>query len=154
LAIRRGQPDEALAVADEIAHSPAAPPAEALESELIAAEALLAANRADEASQRLKHVESRLDPRTTPGAWGEFLRIRGSLQAHEGHTTEAYHDIAQSGSVFELVGERYQAATSQLALGRLAVAAGARSIAERHFQQAATVFESLGATRALEETHE
>lgn len=151
LAIRQGKPDEALAVADEIARSSAAPPAEALESELIAAEALLAAARVDEAQQRLRLVESRLDPRSTPGAWGEFLRLRGSLHVRRGRTTEAYHDIAQSSSVFELVGERYQAATSQLALGRLASTAGARSTAERHFQQAAGVFESLGATRDLDE---
>lgn len=154
LAIRQGKPDEALAVADEISRSSAAPPAEALESELIASEALLAAGRVDEAAQRLRHVESRLDPRTTPGAWGELLRLRGRLHVHRGRTTEAYHDIAQSSSVFELVGERYQAATSQLALGRLAATAGARSTAERHFQQAAAVFESLGATRDLDETRE
>ncbi|MFN2446398.1 MAG: tetratricopeptide repeat protein, partial [Vicinamibacterales bacterium] len=152
LAIRRSNPNEALAIADEIARSNAAPPAEALEAELIAAEALLSAERVDEADQRLRLVESRLDPRTTPGAWGAFLRLRGSLHAREGRPTEAYHDIAQSASVFELVGERYQAATSQLALGRLASTAGARSTAERHFQHAASVFASLGASRDLDET--
>ena len=77
LAIRRGAPEAALAVADEIARSPAAPPAEALQGELIAFEALLVANRLDEAEHRLGQVESRLDPRSTPGAWGEFLRQRG-----------------------------------------------------------------------------
>ena len=150
LAIRRGTPDAALAVADEIARSPAAPPAEALQGELIAIEALLAADRLDEAEHRLGQVESRLDPRSTPGAWGEFLRLRGELRARQSRTTEAYHDIAQSSSVFELVGERYQAAVSQLALGRLAARAGARSTADRHFQQAAQVFQALGAVRDLE----
>lgn len=152
LAIRRGQPDQAFALADEIARDAAAPPAEALESELIAVEALMTADRIDEAERRLKEVESRLDPRTTPGAWGEFLRLRGRLHARRGRTTEAYHEIAQSASVFELVGERYQAATSQFALGQLASTAGARSTAERHFQHAVAVFESLGASRDLEET--
>jgi DNA-binding NtrC family response regulator/tetratricopeptide (TPR) repeat protein len=151
LAIRRGTPDEALAVADEIARSPAAPPAEALQGELIAIEALLAAARLDEAEHRLGQAESRLDPRSTPGAWGEFLRLRGELRSRQSRTTEAYHDIAQSSSVFELVGERYQAAVSQLALGRLAARAGARSTADRHFQQAAQVFQSLGALRDLDE---
>ncbi|MGE0042554.1 MAG: sigma 54-interacting transcriptional regulator [Vicinamibacterales bacterium] len=151
LATRRGLPDEAIAIADEIARSPAAPPAEALEAELIAAEALLAAGRVDEAEHRLGQVESRLDPRLTPGAWGEFLRLRGTLRAGQNRTTEAYHDIAQSSSVFELVGERYQAAVSQLALGRMASRAGARSTANRHFQYAAQVFKSLGAHRDLEE---
>ncbi len=151
LATRRGQPDEALAIADEIAKSTSAPPAEAIEAELIAAEALLSASRVDDAEHRLTQVESRLDPRTTPGAWGEFLRLRGDLRARQTRTTDAYHDIAQSSSVFELVGERYQAAVSQMALARLAAKAGARSTADRHFQYAAQVFQALGATRDLEE---
>jgi hydrogenase-4 transcriptional activator len=151
LAIRRGDPEAALAVANEIARSPAAPPEEALQGELIGIEALLVAGRLDEAEQRLMLVDSRLDPRAAPGAWGEFLRLRGDLRARQGRTTEAYHDIAQSSSVFELVGERYQGAVSQLALGRLASKAGARSTAERHYQQAAHGFESLGAQRDLEE---
>jgi DNA-binding NtrC family response regulator/tetratricopeptide (TPR) repeat protein len=151
LAIRRGTPEEALRVADEIARAPGAPPAEAREGELIAIEALLVADRIDEAERRLIQVEGHIDPRSTPGAWGEFLRLRGQLRTRQARTTEAYHDIAQSSSVFDLVGERYQAAVSQLTLGRLASRAGARSTADRHFQQAAQVFESLGATRDLDE---
>ena len=151
LATRRGRPDEALAIADEIAKSTNAPPAETIEAELIAAEALLSANRIEDAEHRLTQVESRLDPRTTPGAWGEFLRLRGELRARQTRTTEAYHDIAQSSSVFELVGERYQAAVSQLALARLAAKAGAKSTADRHYQYAAQVFQALGATRDLEQ---
>jgi len=151
LATRRGNPDAALAIADEIARSSAAPPAEVIEAELIAVEALVSASRIEEAEHRLDQVESRLDPRNMPGAWGEFLRLRGDLRSRQNRTTEAYHDIAQSSSVFELVGERYQAAVSQLALGRLAARAGARSTSDRHFQQAAQVFQSLGAQRDLEE---
>jgi DNA-binding NtrC family response regulator/tetratricopeptide (TPR) repeat protein len=151
LATRRGKPDEALAIADEIAKSTNAPPAETIEAELIAAEALLSAGRIEDAEHRLTQVESRLDPRTTPGAWGEFLRLRGDLRARQTRTTEAYHDIAQSSSVFELVGERYQAAVSQLALARLASKAGAKSTADRHYHYAAQVFHSLGATRDLEQ---
>jgi DNA-binding NtrC family response regulator/tetratricopeptide (TPR) repeat protein len=151
LATRRGHPEEALVIADEIARSPAAPPAEATEAELIATEALLASGRMDEAEHRLTQVEGRLDPRSTPGAWGEFLRLRGDLRARQGRSTEAYHDIAQSSSVFELVGERYQAAVSQLALARLAAKAGARSTSDRHYSYAAQVFQALGATRDLED---
>ncbi len=151
LATRRGRPDEALAIADEIAKSTNAPPAETIEAELIAAEALLSADRVEEADRRLAQVEPRLDPRMTPGAWGEFLRLRGDLRARQTRTTEAYHDIAQSSSVFELVGERYQAAVSQLALARLAAKAGAKSTADRHYEHAAQVFEALGATRDLEQ---
>ena len=151
LATRRGAPNDALAIADEISRSPSAPPAETIEAELIAAEALLSADRIDEAEHRLTQVESRLDPRTTPGAWGEFLRLRGDLRARQSRATEAYHDIAQSSSVFELVGERYQAAVSQLALARLAAKAGAKSTSDRHYHYAAQVFQALGATRDLEE---
>jgi DNA-binding NtrC family response regulator/tetratricopeptide (TPR) repeat protein len=151
LATRRGTPDAALTIADEIARSSSAPPAEVIEAELIAVEALLAANRIEEAEHRLDHVESRLDPRNMPGAWGEFLRLRGDLRSRQNRTTEAYHDIAQSSSVFELVGERYQSGVSQLALGRLAARGGARSTADRHFEHAAQVFRSLGAQRDLEE---
>ena len=150
LATRRGAPNDALAIADEISRSPAAPPAETIEAELIAAEALLSADRTEEAEHRLSQVESRLDPRTTPGAWGEFLRLRGDLRARQSRATEAYHDIAQSSSVFELVGERYQAAVSQLALARLAAKAGAKSTSDRHYHYAAQVFQALGATRDLE----
>ncbi len=150
LATRRGDPDEALRMADDIAQTPGAPPGEVLESHLLAAEALFFANRVDEARARLAEVEDSLTPRATPGAWGEFLRLRGLLHAREGRTTEAYHDIAQSTSVFDLVGERYQAGVSQLELGRLAARAGARSTADRHYQQAVTVFDALGATRDLQ----
>ena len=54
------------------------------------------------------------------GTWGEFLRLRGRLHAVEGRATDAYHDFGQSVSVFELLGERYQAGLSYLELGRLA----------------------------------
>src|SRR5688500_12357202 len=151
LATRRGRPEEALAIADEIAKSTNAPPAETIEAELIAAEALLSADRMEEAERRRTQVEPKLDPRTTPGAWGEFLRLRGDLRARQTRTTEAYHDIAQSSSVFELVGERYQAAVSQLKLARLAAKAGAKSTADRHYEYAAEVFQALGATRDLEQ---
>ncbi len=43
-----------------------------------------------------------------PGAWGEFLRLRGALHGSADRLSEAYHDIAQSASVFELIGEGYQ----------------------------------------------
>ncbi|MGE0359693.1 MAG: sigma 54-interacting transcriptional regulator [Vicinamibacterales bacterium] len=152
LSVRQGHPEEALAQADALVAAEGAPPAERLDAELIAAEALLQAGRTTEAAARIAAVEDRIDPRTTPGAWGEFLRLRGQLHAREQRPNEAYHDIAQSASVFDLVGERYQAAVSQFALGRLAQDAGARSIAERHFGDAREVFRALGSVRDLAET--
>jgi DNA-binding NtrC family response regulator/tetratricopeptide (TPR) repeat protein len=152
LAARRGATDEALRLANEIAASNAAPPAEAIQADLIACEALLNAGRGDDAAVRLDHVAPRIDARAMPGAWGELLRLRGALHASAGRLSEAYHDIAQSASVFELVGEGYQGALSHLALGRLASRVGARPQAEHQFKRAASLFESLGAARDLSET--
>ena len=64
------------------------------------------------------------------GTWGEFLRLRGRLHAAAGRATEAYHDFGQSVSVFDLLGEGYQAGLSYLELGRLAAAAR-RAVAGR-----------------------
>ena len=151
LAIRRGAYDEALQTADEIVRAPGIPPAEALQADLTACEALVFAGRLEEAEQRLASCEGRLDPRTTPGNWGEYLRLRGAMHDRAGRPTEAYHDFAQSANVFDLLGERYQAALSHLALGRLAARAGARSTAERYLSQATQVFRTLGAQRDLRE---
>ncbi|HKY21041.1 MAG TPA: sigma 54-interacting transcriptional regulator [Vicinamibacterales bacterium] len=152
LAARRGATEEALRLANEIAASTTAPPAEAIQADLIACEALLAAGRSGEADARLSSVAARIDKGAMRGAWGEFLRLRGALHASAGRLSEAYHDIAQSASVFELVGEGYQGALSHLALGQLASRVGARSQAEHQFKRAAALFESLGAARDLVET--
>ena len=147
LAARRGLTDQALRLANEIAEK--APPAEAIQAELIACEALLAAGRASEGEARLADIAARIDARVIPGAWGEFLRLRGTMHGAGGRLSEAYHDIAQSASVFELLGEGYQGALSHLALGHLAVRAGVRSQAEHQFKLAVSTFESLGAARDL-----
>ncbi len=111
-------------MADELAKTPGVPPAEAIQADLAACEALVAAGRIAEAEQRLDSCEGRLDPRTAPANWGEFLRIRGAFTSAPNAFSAAYHDFAQSANVFELLGERYQAALSQLALGRLAASDG------------------------------
>ena len=151
LAIRSGKFDEALQMADELARTAGVPPAEAIQADLAACEALVAAERIGEAEQRIASCEGRLDPRTAPANWGEFLRIRGAVHERSGRHSDAYHDFAQSVNVFELLGERYQAGLSQLALGRLAVTTGTRPSAERHLDHAAAVFRTLGAQRDLDE---
>lgn len=151
LALRRGEPAQALGLSAEVAGSGDAPPGYVLQADLIAVEALLTSDRVAEARERLDSVAGRLQPGAMTGTWGEFLRLRGRTHAALGLATEAYHDFGQSVSVFELLGERYQAGLSYLALGRLAATAGARSRATRYLGHATTIFESLGAAPDLAE---
>ena len=74
--------DEAVARADEIVQA-GAPPFDSLQATLIAVEALTAANRLEEAEQRLAVAADALDPQIAPAAWGEYLRLRGA-RAGEG----------------------------------------------------------------------
>ena len=149
LALRRGDAEAALTVAAEVAGSGDAPATYALQAELIAIEALLALGRTDVAQRRLEGISDRVQPGAMSGAWGEYLRLRGRLHAAGGRATEAYHDFGQSVSVFDLLGEGYQAGLSHLELGRLAAAAGARSRATRYLTDATVIFESLGAAPDL-----
>jgi hydrogenase-4 transcriptional activator len=149
LALRRGARAEALRVASDVADATGVPPPEVVQAELLAVEALLADGKVDEADRRLIKVSARLDPRTAPGSWGDYLRLRAQVHVHRDRATDAYHDLAQSVSVFDLLGERYQAAQSRLALGRLTARVGARSVAERHLRDAAAVFDAMGAPDAL-----
>jgi len=150
LALRRKEYDEAVRLSDAIV-SAGAPPFDALQATLIAAEALVDAGRHAEARQRLLSAADTLDPQTAPAAWGEYLRLRGALHTSEGRHADAYHDFAQSATLFDLLGERYQSALSQLALGELVARSGARSIAERHLARATATFDQLGAGRDLED---
>jgi len=151
LALRRGDAAGALQTATQIARSDDVPPGYALQAELIAAEALLASGRRDEADQRLQAVSSLIPAAGMSSTWGEFLRLRGRLHAQAGRATEAYHDLGQSVSVFDLLGERYQAGLSHLELGKLAAAAGARSRASRYLLDALAIFEALDARPDLDE---
>ena len=152
LALRRGQPGPAVALASDVAKALDAPVPFVLQAELIAVEALLASNLVEEAQRRLDAVAGRISPAAMSGTWGEFLRLRGRLHRAAGRSTEAYHDLGQSVSVFELLGLRHQAGLSYLELGRLAAAAGARSRAARYLTDATAIFEALGANPELAES--
>ena len=154
VALRRAQPGPAVALASDVAKSADAPPGYVLQAELIAVEALLASNLVEEAQRRLDAVSGRISPTAMSGTWGEFLRLRGRLNRTAGRSTEAYHDFGQSVSVFELLGERHQAGLSYLELGRLAVAAGARSRATPISTDAIAIFEALGAAPDLAEARQ
>src|SRR5262249_55183926 len=114
LALRRGLHDEAIARADEIIEA-GAPPSDAVQASLIAGEALIASNRLPEAQKRLAVVAEAIDPRVAPANWGEYLRLRGAIQARSGSGADAYHDFSQSAALLDLLGERYQSALSHLA---------------------------------------
>ena len=152
VALRRAQPSQALAVATEIAGAQDVPAGYAAQADLVAVEALLASARQEEAEALVIAVGLRLQPSGMSGIWGEFLRLRGRVHAQAGRSTEAYHDFGQSVSVFDLLGERYQAGLSYLELGKLAGAAGARSRATRYLTDAMTIFDSLQAEPDLSET--
>ncbi len=151
LALRRGAPEEAVRLADDTIEA-GAPPFDALQATLIAAEACTALDQLDRAEHRLAQAAAQLDPRRSPALWGEYLRLRGSVRERRHASTEAYHDYAQSASLLDLLGERYQAALSHLALGRLVARTGARSAAEAHLARAAAVFERLRAARDIGDT--
>src|SRR5476651_1523567 len=152
LALRRAALDEAVARVDEILQA-GAPPFDALQATLIAAEALIAGDRLPEAEQRLASAADVIDPRVAPAAWGEYLRLRGALHAKNSSGADAYHDFSQSAALLDLLGERYQSGLSHLALGRLVAETGARSVAERHLNKALGIFEQLGAERDVDDTH-
>jgi hydrogenase-4 transcriptional activator len=151
LAIRRGAYEEAFMMADALIAAAGVPPSEAIQADLAASEALLAAGKIDQAERRLEGCEDRLDPRGAPGNWGEFLRIRGLVHEQTNRLSLAYHDFAQSANVFELLGERYQASLSHLSLGRVAAQAGSTATADRYLSLADGVFRTLGAQRDLDE---
>ena len=151
LALRRAALDDAVARVDEILQA-GAPPFDALQATLIAAEALILGNQLPQAEQRLAAAADAVDPRIAPAAWGEFLRLRGALHAKSHGAAEAYHDFSQSAALLNLLGERYQSGLSHLALGRLVAETGARSVAERHLNKALGIFEQLGAERDLDDT--
>jgi tetratricopeptide (TPR) repeat protein len=132
VAIRRGDYRQALEMADALTAATGVPPAEAIQADLAACEALIADGRLPEAEARLRHCEGHVDPRTSPGTWGEFLRLRGAVRERSGQYSAAFHDFAQSANVFELLGERYQGALSHLALGRLSARVGPRASAQKY----------------------
>jgi len=149
-ALRRGDAARALTLCTEVLGAADAPATYALQAELTAIEALLALEKIADAQAKLEAVATRIQPGAMSDTWGEFLRLRGRLHAAGSRPTEAYHDFGQSVSVFELLGERYQAALGYLELGRLAAAAGARSRATRYLTDARKLFDGLGAAEMAE----
>jgi DNA-binding NtrC family response regulator/tetratricopeptide (TPR) repeat protein len=152
VALRRRDAGQALAIATEIARAGDAPATYAVQAELVAVEALLASGKIADAEARLLAAATTVPAAGVSSTWGEFLRLRGRVHALSARATEAYHDLGQSVSVFDLLGERYQAGLSYHELGKLAGAAGARSRAARYLNDALAIFETLDARPDLEDT--
>jgi hydrogenase-4 transcriptional activator len=151
ITVRRHAYDEALAMASELSQAPGLPEAESVQAELLACEALLATDRLEDAQRRVERCEGRLEPRDSTVGWAEFLRVRGHVNARSSRPRAAHHDLAQSARVFDLLGERYQAAVTKLAVAKLAAETGARRTARQYLEVAVPVFETLGAHRDLED---
>jgi DNA-binding NtrC family response regulator/tetratricopeptide (TPR) repeat protein len=152
LALRRGANEDALRMADEMVAASDIPPSESIQADLAGCEAMLVLGRVEDVEQRLERCETRLDARKSPASWADFLRIRAMLHERHQRPAAACHDYAQSANIFDLLGEKYQAALSQLAFGRAAASSGARIAAQRYLDLAAAVFTKLGARRDLVET--
>ncbi|MBI1873642.1 MAG: tetratricopeptide repeat protein [Acidobacteria bacterium] len=151
MALQRAQAETALQQADEITHAARVPPTDMVDAELVGCEALLALDRLQEADARLVRLGEHLDPRANPSAHGAYLRLRGRLLGQTGRVGEAYHDIAQSISLFDLIRQPYETGMSELALGQLIAAFGDRPQALRHLSAAADIFKRLGARPRVEE---
>ena len=156
LALRRGDARSALplAMANDVAAADDAPAAYAMQAELIAIEALLASRAS--AARRSERLETRRSAHSARRDERHVGRVpppaRPGSHAAAGRATEAYHDFGQSVSVFELLGERYQAGLSYLELGRLAASAGAPIARHPLPDRRQRLFESLGAAPELAET--
>ena len=130
-----------------------APPFDALQATLIAAEALIAAGRLDEAEQRLAAAADALDPRVAPATWGEYLRLRGALHAQVRQRRRrvsrlrAERDAARSARR-TLPGRRSAISRS----AAWSAETGARSVAERHLEQGARASSSSSAPSATSRT--
>ena len=150
VALERGDVDGALRLAEAIAAGADAPPSESLQADLLVADALLAVERAEDADQRLLRVSGRIDPRSTPGSWGEYLRLRARLQVLRGNSADAYHDLSQSASVFDPA-RRTVPGRAEPTRARTSRRTGRRTIRRRPppCARRAAVFESLGAERDL-----
>ncbi len=136
LALRQQLSEEAIGQADQMLVESGVPPADAIQANLVAAEALLAMGQLDAAEERVARAAARLDPRLTPGAWGEYLRTRAHTLALRQRVVGGLPRPRPERQPLDLIGERYQAALSHLSLGRLLAEAGARSSAERHLADA------------------
>ena len=144
LALRRGALDEAVSRADETSRR--RPAFDALQATLIAAEALASADRLDEAETRLATAADQLDPRTRAGHLGR-------VSAAARHSARAPR--ASIRGVPRLRAKRARCSTClasaiwpHSAISPSAVSSretGARSVAERHLDAAAAVFQQLGA---------
>ena len=129
------------------------PPADELFAQLIGIEALLGGGTAGR-SRRANRDTSAGEGRSPHDAW-RVGRVPARCAARRTQTRRAPRGLSRPGAerdVFDLLGERYQAALSHLALGRLAARAGARSLRGATLAGGAHLVRTLGAARDARDT--
>jgi hypothetical protein len=131
-------------------HAPGVPPSDAIQADLAASEALLAAGRLEEAEKRLQRARTVSIRAARPARGASSCGSAASFHEQTSRPPPRTTTSPQSANVFDLLGERYQAALSHLSMGGLSAEAGSMSAAERYLNLAEGVFKTLGAQRDLE----
>ena len=153
LALRRGALDEAVTRADEILRG-RRPAVRRAAGDADRRRGAAFGGRLTEAEQRLASAADDAGSEDGAGGVGRISAAARRARRQEREPADAYHDFAQSATLLDLLGERYQAGLSHLALGRLVAHRGARSVAERHLAEARSIFQQLGAERDLADTQD
>lgn len=119
---------------------------------LLRSEVKLASHQDEEASAMLARIEGSLVDKTTLPELGTARRLRGELLRRARHFDEAKHNLQQSLSIFETLGDSYEIAVANQRLAGLCADTGEREEARRRLHVALDAFRSLGATPAVEES--
>ena len=100
-----------------------------------------------EAAERIEQTSAKVDPRTTPGAWGEFLRARGVVACADGTRARGLPRPGAERERLRLARRAVPGRPQPAGAWHVAGRAGARSLAARTLDQAGATFAELGAAR-------
>ena len=151
LAARRGQFARAVDLAEAIARRPACRRPTSCSRISSLSDALVAAGPARRGRRAHRAVAAKVDPRTTPGVWGEFLRVRGAVAAER---AAAQRGVSRPRAECERVRPAGRALPdgSQSARAGTPGRACRRALAGRALPATAgATFSELGAVRDLED---
>jgi DNA-binding NtrC family response regulator/tetratricopeptide (TPR) repeat protein len=116
------------------------------------AEALLQADRVEQARSLVTEVRSDLRAAVDVLAWGLHMRIQAKLEAADGHIAAAIQSLGQSTSIFEIKGNEYDLAVNRVVLARMLNQHGHPSESISHVRSALDGFTRLGAGIDMRET--